>query len=427
MLHFSKHKTGALCAMLAALAILPCFPHAATAAAPDEQNGIAATDADQKTGRPVGDVDLDGTVSASDARVILRAAVSLDVIPESSLPYADVNEDGAISAADAREALRVAVELDEAKAHRYLYETAANPTCTETGRMTVRCEGCGVSRELQIPALGHRYRDEELLPATCTSDGKNVRACATCGNRIAVTLPATGHRWPVPSAAQPRECLNCGLLTVGWNQIEGTWTFFNSDGTLPGGGSVQYSDGAYLYCYNGVPDSSYRGVLYSDGKSWIVREGIAQEVITAYDRTLYRAFLAVDDATTPDMTMEEKLYASFVYVKTAYREYNPRSPHYLGEDWPILYANDMFVDGGGNCFSYAAAFAFMAKAIGYENVYCCNSGGHGWAEIDGLVYDPEWSRSHSYYSYYGLNYYEQTDVNYRGAIAAKLPWMYVEI
>ena len=42
----------------------------------------------------------------------------------------------------------------------------------------------------------------------------------------------------------------------------------------------------------------------------------------------------------------------------------------------------MFVDGAGNCFSYGAAFAYMAKAIGYKNVYCCNSGGHGWAEVD---------------------------------------------
>ena len=33
--------------------------------------------------------------------------------------------------------------------------------------------------------------------------------------------------------------------------------------------------------------------------------------------------------------------------------------------WPAVYANDHFVMGGGNCFSDAAAFAYLAKALGY--------------------------------------------------------------
>lgn len=86
----------------------------------------------------------------------------------------------------------------------------------------------------------------------------------------------------------------------------------------------------------------------------------------------------------------------------------------------------MFVDGAGNCFSYGAAFAYMAKAIGYKNVYCCNSGGHGWAEVDGLVYDPEWSRHHAR-DYYALSYNTKLDQNYKAAIAAGYSWMHVKI
>lgn len=96
-------------------------------------------------------------------------------------------------------------------------------------------------------------------------------------------------------------------------------------------------------------------------------------------------------------------------------------------DWPIIYANDMLVDGGGNCLSYAAEFCFIAKAIGYDNVYACHSGGHGWSEIDGLVYDPEWSRHNFNYSYYALSYNTKTDQDYKGAIALGYAWMHIKI
>lgn len=54
-----------------------------------------------------GDVDGDGKVTASDARLILRAAVGLETL---DLERADVDGDGKITSADAREALRTAVK-----------------------------------------------------------------------------------------------------------------------------------------------------------------------------------------------------------------------------------------------------------------------------------------------------------------------------
>lgn len=87
----------------------------------------------------------------------------------------------------------------------------------------------------------------------------------------------------------------------------------------------------------------------------------------------------------------------------------------------------MFVDGVGNCFSYSSAFAYMAKAIGYKNVYCCNSGGHGWAEINKLVYDPEWSRHNSDSTYFGVSYKTKLGPDYKGAISPGYPWMHVKI
>lgn len=143
--------------------------------------------------------------------------------------------------------------------------------------------------------------------------------------------------------------------------------------------------------------------------------------------TLQRAQAVVARITNESMTKEQKLKICFDYVKNAYPEIKPRIPHYTGMDWPVVYANDMFVRGAGNCCSYAAAFAYMAKAIGYEEVYCCNSGGHGWAEIDGLVYDPEWSKWHHVYNYFALSYHTKTDQDYKGAIGAGKPWMRIKI
>ena len=69
----------------------------------------------------------------------------------------------------------------------------------------------------------------------------------------------------------------------------------------------------------------------------------------------------------------------------------------------------------------------MAKGIGYTNVYGCNSGGHGWAEVNGLVYDPEWSMHNFDYSYYAMSYDEPCDVHYRSAISAGYAWMHIKI
>lgn len=159
--------------------------------------------------------------------------------------------------------------------------------------------------------------------------------------------------------------------------------------------------------------------IYINGK---VIEGMSPESFA----TLQRAQAVVASITNDSMSMETKLRICFDYVKT-YQESRPRMPHYTGMDWPVIYANDMFVNGSGNCCSYAAAFAYMAKAIGYEEVYCCNSGGHGWAEIDGLIYDPEWSKWHHVYNYYALSYDTPTDQDYKGAIGARKPWMRIKL
>ena len=61
-----------------------------------------------------GDIDGNGSVTAEDARLALRAAVELQPIEKGTFLHrvADVDDNGEITAEDARQILRIAVELD---------------------------------------------------------------------------------------------------------------------------------------------------------------------------------------------------------------------------------------------------------------------------------------------------------------------------
>ncbi len=59
-----------------------------------------------------GDVDEDGEVSSSDARIVLRASVGLEELSVVQKSRGDVDSDGVLSSSDARAILRVAVGLD---------------------------------------------------------------------------------------------------------------------------------------------------------------------------------------------------------------------------------------------------------------------------------------------------------------------------
>lgn len=196
--------------------------------------------------------------------------------------------------------------------------------------------------------------------------------------------------------------------------------YLASGGTFTPANTTLNAGTAYFSSSEGKMLTLPAQAVYVDGRAM---EGMSPESL----ETLKRAQAVVASITNDSMAKEEKLRVCFDYVKQAYQESKPRIPHYKGMDWPVVYANDMFLHGTGNCCSYAAAFAYMAKAIGYEEVYCCNSGGHGWAEIDGLVYDPEWSKWHHVYNYFALSYDTPTDQDYKGAIGAGYPWMRIKI
>ncbi len=174
-------------------------------------------------------------------------------------------------------------------------------------------------------------------------------------------------------------------------------------------------------CYvgsDGVVDRGYCDGVKVGEDEWIIIEGAAYPVLTESDKVLFAAAQAVAQCTKSSMTREEKLKACFDYIKTNYLEGVRHNPpiSYTEPDWPVIYASDILINGKGDCYSYGAAFAYMGRAIGYEESYACNSGGHGWAEVENRTYDPEWSLHSNNYSYFGMRYDEECDVKYASAI-----------
>lgn len=102
--------------------------------------------------------------------------------------------------------------------------------------------------------------------------------------------------------------------------------------------------------------------------------------------------------TNESMSRDEKLRALYNYVRDNFT-YIKRDLIAKGQTgWEPAYAERFFADGRGNCFSFAAAFQQLARAIGIDAHTIIGSLGknrqdHGWVEInlDGVnaVYDPE--------------------------------------
>ncbi len=203
--------------------------------------------------------------------------------------------------------------------------------------------------------------------------------------------------------------------------------YYYQDGVLQKGIVGNGADGFYYADADGVIDLGYVDGVIVDGESWIVSEGKATKAETAADQALFQAAKFVGKVTTPDMTHEQKLRACFDHIKTDYLEGVLEDPDYFTTEWPVTYANDFFTTGRGDCFSFGASYAFMAKAIGYAEVYALNSGGHGWAEVDGKYYDPEWDKHHVEFDHYAMNPTDQLDIEYLEGIGAGYDWMRVKL
>lgn len=192
------------------------------------------------------------------------------------------------------------------------------------------------------------------------------------------------------------------IRVTGLKRIKGKYYYFNRKGIMQTG-TVKLKSATYYLNENGVLQARKKNGKYYHAN------GKAMDGIQAQDfETLQTAKSIVSRITSPQMTREQKLKTCFDWVISkpyiTYRVFG-NSP-----GWPAVYANDHFLRAGGNCHADAAAFAYLAKALGYQNVYVCvdsdgsGGNGHGWAEINGLVYDPLFAEAKNYGANYGVPY-----------------------
>lgn len=176
-----------------------------------------------------------------------------------------------------------------------------------------------------------------------------------------------------------------GIQRYGWKKIKNNYYFFRiSTGTT----------GAYM-----LTSTTINGIAL-DASGRASKSGSNLRKL----KLMTEANNIVEKISRPGMNKMQRLRASFDYVKKQYTYYCWREFRNT-QDWEKDFAEDMFFRGGrGDCVSYAAAFAYLANAVGMKKVYVICSGGHGWAEIGGKVYDPDWALVSSVDSYFAMSY-----------------------
>lgn len=128
------------------------------------------------------------------------------------------------------------------------------------------------------------------------------------------------------------------------------------------------------------------------------------------------AAAVVDASTIGSMTQPQQLEAAFSFIVNNVT-YERRMDEPSG-DWVREYASETLSTRKGNCYGYAASFAYVAKGLGYDARVCTGTvksslGGrtpHAWTEVKvgnrWYVFDAEMQNAK------GTGYYKQTYESY---------------
>ncbi len=254
---------------------------------------------------------------------------------------------------------------------------------------------------------GKYYADDVLQTSGYAWSGNKFYKISTNGTVVLFTGSYSGRFY------------KNGAYTNGWQTI-GKNTYYCSNGT-PLKGRRYISKKWYYFKSNGVQatgDVTENKVTYyinknknleasKKGKYYYKPNGKRMSNVDRDDYiTLRRARSVVKKVTNSKMTKSQKLKACFKWVmKHPYKRYRMPFP-YKNKAWASLYANDHFVRKGGDCHADAAAFAYLARALGYKNVYICldaklkNPNHHAWTYVNGRYYDPLFAQSRSFSRYY---------------------------
>ena len=191
-----------------------------------------------------------------------------------------------------------------------------------------------------------------------------------------------------------------GAAQKGRVKIGKKWYFFKSSGVMATKDTKEKKVTYFINKNNNLE-------AFKKGKNYYKPGGKKMNKEKREDyKTLQRARKIVKKITKSSMTKQQKLKVCFDYViKFPYKRCRIPFPA-NDKSWVSLYANDHFVRKGGDCHADAAAFAYLAKACGYKDVYVCidaklsNPNHHAWTYVDGLYYDPLFAEAKSYSAYW---------------------------
>jgi len=199
-------------------------------------------------------------------------------------------------------------------------------------------------------------------------------------------------------------------MVYGFNAVDGGIVWYQYDGTLLKNSWLEFRGKHYYFDENGyvcIGEREIDGVTYTfgpdcaligdaPGSTTSVPEGTT--INPGYDVTrdqlkVYCDYI-VNTICTPEMSQFNKLKACYKFIidHTSY----VRTYETPAGDWTPSFANQVYLAGTGNCYRYAAAFAYLAKDLGYETKVITGQvpskkGGmtpHSWTEvsIDGKYY-----------------------------------------
>ena len=110
---------------------------------------------------------------------------------------------------------------DIAKTEHDYEDTVVKPTCTERGYTEHICKVCADSyKDDYIPALVHDHISQITKQMTCETDGEKTFTCTRCGDTYTEAIPATGHNDAV-TVVEPtctadgyteHKCKDCGRV-----------------------------------------------------------------------------------------------------------------------------------------------------------------------------------------------------------------------
>ena len=118
--------------------------------------------------------------------------------------------------------------------------------------------------------------------------------------------------------------------------------------------------------------------------------------------------LLVDRITRPEQSNWEKLRSCYDYLRNERAYIHGPDFSIRDRNWDLTYAEEALDETRHDCYPSAAAMAYMALAIGYQNVEIRINSKHGWAEVKGMVLDVPFGRAYDAngYGFFGISYHD---------------------